>query len=629
MAFTLGDAVVFLSTDNSKLESGLGDAEKKTESSVGNMAKMVGGGLVAGAALAGTAILAIGGKAFDVASDIDAATDQIGASLGLSATKAKAYGQTIKDVYANNFGNSIEDVGAAIENVAKQLKLTAADPALKTMTENAFRLRDVFGTEVNESVDAAKTLMDNFGISGQEAFDLIAEGYRVGLDRSGDFLDTIGEYSVQFAEGGASAVEFFSALDTGLQGGMLGTDKAADAFKEFRVRIADGSATTATALEQIGLSAETITTGLSSGALTVKDAWDLVQKALLATQDPVAQMQAGVGLIGTQFEDLGAKVVLGMDLTEDWADGGVRSINELDSKYTNLGSAVEGFWRKFEVGIAPAGELMLDFVNENMPAFSAAVDIAAQAVVGFIATIPLAISDMRKKWDEDYAGMQTTLTNFQTEAGKKQQEFWAEWNLTFKGKSSENKSDWEDFYRSIIDSGTESWLLIVDGGTNMLRLLRGNWAALHALMIGDWEGFWAGLNTAMEGGANVILDFVQYVFDVNLRNALAGAFQHAFDDVKVIANGFTNWWNNYIGSWSGLNISVPGMGVVNPANTTSPNQQVIDDILRGGGYPDITLPQSNSATVNNNIIVQQTGGSYDQGFSTGEGILDAMRYAGY
>ncbi len=46
---------------------------------------------------------------------------------------------------------------------------------------------------------------------------------------SGDFLDTIGEYSVQFAEGGASAVEFFSAMMTN---DMADTDKLAEYIAE-------------------------------------------------------------------------------------------------------------------------------------------------------------------------------------------------------------------------------------------------------------------------------------------------------------------------------------------------------------------------------------------------------------
>src|SRR4030095_15406878 len=346
-------------TDASKLKKGLDDAEKQTESASANMAKAFGGALVGAAAVAASAVVAVGTAAFDVASQFDAATDQIGATLGVGAEEAAPYGQTIKDVYGNNFGDSIEDVGDSVATVAKTLKLAANDPALKKMTENAFRLRDVFVTEVTESVDAARTLMDNFGISADEAFDQLTTGYQRGLDRSGDFLDTLGEYSVQFAEGGASVNEFFSALDTGLQGGMLGTDKAADAFKEFRVRIQDGSALTKTSLEAIGLSADDITAKLADGSITVKDAWDMVQRGLQATSDTAVQFQAGVGLIGTQFEDLGAKVVLGMDLTDDWAEGGLSATEQLDSKYTNLGSVIEGMWRKFQVGIAPAGGAVL------------------------------------------------------------------------------------------------------------------------------------------------------------------------------------------------------------------------------------------------------------------------------
>ena len=146
MAVTLADIVAMIRGDNTDLKSKLSESEKASQSAGANMAKFLGGAVVAGAALAGTAIIGIGSKAFDVASQIDAATDQIGASLGLTDDQARAFGETIKRVYGNNFGDSIGDVGAAVENVAKQLSLTANDPALAKMTENGFRLRDGRGS---------------------------------------------------------------------------------------------------------------------------------------------------------------------------------------------------------------------------------------------------------------------------------------------------------------------------------------------------------------------------------------------------------------------------------------------------------------------------------------------------
>src|SRR5690606_6713998 len=116
-------------------------------------------------------------------------------------------------------GDSVGDAAIAIEQLALQLGMTADDPALQTMTEGALRLRNVFGVDVSESINAVKALTENFGITGPEALDLVASGFQRGLNSSDDLLDSIGEYSTQFASGGATVGEFFSLMESGLQSG--------------------------------------------------------------------------------------------------------------------------------------------------------------------------------------------------------------------------------------------------------------------------------------------------------------------------------------------------------------------------------------------------------------------------
>jgi hypothetical protein len=631
MPFNLADAVVFFKGDDSQLNKDLADAEKKTGSAVGNMAKLFGGALVGAATVAAGAIVGIGTEAFNVASDIDAATDQIGASLGLNSEKAKAFGQTITDIYANNFGDSIADVGTAVENVAKQLRLTADDPALKTMTENAFRMRDVFGVDVADSIDAVKTLTEQFGITSEQAFDMLATGYQRGLDRSGDFLDTIGEYSVQFAEGGASAVEFFSALDTGLQGGMLGTDKAADAFKEFRVRIQDGSTLTAESLAMIGLSAEAITTGLASGAITAADAWDMVQKGLGSATDSSVQFQAGVGLIGTQFEDLGAKTILAMDLTEDWAEGGLNAISGMDSKYSNLGSVFEGMWRQFQVGIAPAGEAMLAFVNENLPMLQGAVSTASGIVVTMIGNIPLAITAMRVAWDEDWAGMRTTITTFVNEVPVALQGMWTEIDLLFQREGDETGEGWENFWEGLSTFFSGWVLVVIDSWTEAIRSIRSLWEAGAALLSGDWEGFWDGMYNYMDSIANQILNFIEFWFGAELRNSMAGAMQGMWDGAKEKLAEMLQWWQN---AWVPFRNMLPFSEPVNPnspfAGLGDSGAAVIDNFQKGmeGRLSQLAGVGNTAPSTNYAINVNMGNGGYENGFATGEGILDAMRFRG-
>jgi TP901 family phage tail tape measure protein len=263
MAIKLADVLLYLGADDKGLEKDLDGAKGKTESWAsrvgGSLNTLLTGAVVGGAVAAAGAVVGIGVAAFDVSRETERAAASMAASLGIPREEAERFAEVAKRVYGNNFAGSVEEAGRAVTEVTKLLKLGADDPSLQKITEKAIALKDTFKTDVNESVSTARTLMENFGLSADQAFDLITKGYQRGLDRSGDFLDSVNEYAVQFSNGGATAEEFFSVMEAGLQGGMLGTDKAADAFKEFRVRILDGSKTTATALEQIGLSAEEIT----------------------------------------------------------------------------------------------------------------------------------------------------------------------------------------------------------------------------------------------------------------------------------------------------------------------------------------------------------------------------------
>jgi phage-related minor tail protein len=363
---SLGSAVLDLDADPTNLNKSLKDAEKTAGDSGSKIGDILKVGIMAGAAAAGVAIIGIGAAALSIASDTKQASSDMQASLGLTAEEATRMGKVAQTVFKDNFAGSVQEAGQTLGEVRKQLG-ALADEELIRATENAFRLKDVFGVETPESIDAVNTLMTNFGLTSDQAFDFLAKGFQSGLDRSGDFLDTIGEYSTQFANGGADAGEFFSLMESGLQGGMLGTDKAADAFKEFRVRIQDGSTATASSLELLGIDSDDLINKMSTGQVTAADAFQLVLGKLRDTDDSTRQMQAGVGLLGTQFEDLGTGAALALDMTGTKIEDLAGATTKLDAKYNNFGSLFEGVKRKALVGIAPIGEKLLELANSAIP----------------------------------------------------------------------------------------------------------------------------------------------------------------------------------------------------------------------------------------------------------------------
>ena len=76
--------------------------------------------------------------------------------------------------------------------------------------------------------------MENFDVSAAEAYDYIARGAQNGLDYSGELLDNISEYSVQFKKMGLSASDMFTIFENGAENGAWNLDKIQEAGAESR-----------------------------------------------------------------------------------------------------------------------------------------------------------------------------------------------------------------------------------------------------------------------------------------------------------------------------------------------------------------------------------------------------------
>lgn len=113
-----------------------------------------------------------------------------------------------------------QDIADGMATVTQNLG-EMSDEQLQSITESAFALRDTFEYDISESTRAAKAMMDNFGVSGDEAMSMIAAGAQNGLDYSGELIDSISEYSTQFAKVGLDADDMFKIFEKGAESGAL------------------------------------------------------------------------------------------------------------------------------------------------------------------------------------------------------------------------------------------------------------------------------------------------------------------------------------------------------------------------------------------------------------------------
>ncbi len=352
----------------------------KLSSIASGTAKAIGAGMLA----AGTAIAGVSVAAVKSANDIDQAMNQYIASTGKSTEETERYKKVMEDIYTNNYGDSFEDIGEAMASITQNLG-DLDDASLQNVTESAFALRDTFGYEIPESTRAAKAMMDNFGTSGEEAMNLIAAGAQNGLDYSGELLDSISEYSVQFAKVGLDADDMFKIFQKGAESGAFNLDKVGDAVKEFSIRAIDGSDTTVDGFKRIGLNADEMAAKFSEGGDTAKQAFQETVAALASMEDPLEQNTAGVDLFGTMWEDLGPEAVTALASIEEGAYDTAGAMQQIkDIKYDDIGSVFEGLKRSLEVLIVPLGEqlipLLAELIDDTLPLLEEALPPVVDAV---------------------------------------------------------------------------------------------------------------------------------------------------------------------------------------------------------------------------------------------------------
>lgn len=320
-------------------------------------------------------LAAVGTAAIKFSSDSQDAFQQFAAATGTASNEMGKYKDMINDVYKDNFGESINDVAEAMATVNQNMSYLD-DSALQRCTEYAYTLSDTFGYDVAESTRAANSLIRNFGIEANEAFNLIVQGSQNGLDFSGELLDSINEYAPQFKKMGMSADEMFSVFVNGAQNGAFNLDKIGDAVKENAIRAIDCSDTTAEGFKALGLDATETAKKFAAGGEAADEAFNQVIVGLSAMEDPIERNTAGVNLFGTMWEDLGPEVVMSLSTTNDAIDMTRESMESLvNVKYDTLSGALGGLWRTIQVDVLqPIGNQLIPYVTKGISAIQKFTD---------------------------------------------------------------------------------------------------------------------------------------------------------------------------------------------------------------------------------------------------------------
>lgn len=502
-------------------------------------------------------ITAAGTAAIAFANESQGAFAQFAAATGTATEAMGKYEDMINNVYKDNFGESINDVADAMAKVDQNMSYLN-DSALQSVTKYAITLSDTLGYDVAESTRAADTLIKNFGIEADEAFNLMVQGAQNGLDYSGEMIDSINEYSVQFGKLGMDAEDMFDIMATGAQNGAFNLDKIGDAVKEFSIRAIDGSDTTVAGFEAIGLNADEMAAKFAKGGDGAKDAFDQVIKGLAAMEDPVAQSAAGVNLFGTMWEDLGPTVVTSLaDVTESF-DSTKASMEEMMSvKYDTLSGALGGLWRTIQTDVLqPIGKMLIPYVTKaidkikEMTKWWNNLSPATQKTIVKFAAITAAIGPVLLGFGKVVSGVGKAITTFGTLKGA----------LNDAGGLFKMLKSPTSIATIVLTAVATAAVLIYKNWDKIKPLLDKTIAAISkfAQSAAEWFGkvkdnalqLWGNIKTAFGNIAKSIKEAINSAIETlkNIISFIGDAFQNGVKvALDVVGGYFSTWYNGILG----------------------------------------------------------------------------------
>ena len=579
-----------------------------------------------GGLLAGGAVAALFVDGFNTGVEQEGANNRTAASLGLSDAETAELGAVAGELYADAYGESIEEVNSALRGIIVNVDgVDLASGELDDLGIQALDLASIMEEDVARVTRGTGQLIRNGLVAdAEEGFDLItAAAQRLPQEMQGELIDTTEEYAADLQALGLTGAEAFGGLTAAVGAGARNIDLAADAYREFSIRAIDGSATSAAGFEALGLNAETMTAQIALGGDAARDGLSETIQALVDLDDAALQEQAGVALFGTRFEELGIDAIAALDpataaltIMGDEAETAGERLNsgfgvQIESAKRSLQA---GFVTVMTEGVIPA----IEFLSENDAALAAlAVTLGTLLVPSLISTGTAALS----------AAVGTTLFGAPIIlvaaglAGLTAGLIWAYENVDFFRESVDIASAFitdtalpvvEDIAGAFLDDlgGAVSFVsgvftgTLIPAGEDVVGFINGKFIG----PIGTAIGYVDDLGLAAEIASDLVLekfdDAVGFVEEMPGR--ISGAASGMWDG---ISDAFSGAMNSVIRGWNGLSFSLPSIdtpfGSVGGFTLSTPNIPLLADgnvateptLAVFGEYPgatsnpEITAPQ--------------------------------------
>ena len=510
-------------------------------------------------------LAAVGTAASGMAISVESSMNKFIANTGMAAEEAEKYQNIMEDIYTSNYGESFDDVANAAIRVKQQFS-DINDEDFQSITQGAITLRDTFDMDLNETLRGADQLMTQFGLSADQAMDLMAAGAQNGLNYTDELGDNVSEFAGKFAQAGYSADEYFQLLANGAKGGANNLDFVNNAINEVTTKLSDG-----TIADNIGLYSEKtqeLFAAWQNGEATQKDVIDSIVNDIKKCTNEQDKLTMSATAFGSMGEDANAKFVESLSsvgTTFEEVGGTMQGIE--DTMSGGVAAQFETLKKNVEMLLVPLGELLLPLLNTIIGVLITVVSAIAgviTAVADWVGGVTEYLGNFEQVWND----LSTWFNGLITGIVSWFQETWqglADWFNSLIGNIS-------DFFQSQFEQMTTSARQRIDDFVSGIKqafngikqIFQGIIDFITGVFTGDWKKAWNGVKSIFSG----------------IINGLAGIFKMPINFIIDGINGFLGGLNSIkIPDW------VPVVGGKGFNIPTIPRLKVGMDFVPSDFYP--------------------------------------------
>ena len=351
-----------------------GEAAQNTAEDVGQIAENTKGAALMQAAdqlsAVGDKIQEIGTNALEAYSDTENAVTKVNAYFGETGQAAEQSASVIKAVYSAGVGESMDAVASAVLMVKKNLA-DLSETDLTNLTQQVITLEELYGIDMNETLRGVNSLMQQYGLTAQEAMDYIVVGTQNGLDKTNELGDNLSEYAGKFSQAGYSASEYFQLLDNGLKNGAYNLDKVNDAINEVTTRLVDG--TIGESIGSFSTRTQELFASWQNGGATQKQVIDSIVADIGNCTNQQEALNLAALAFGTMAEDGNLKFITSLTSVGSTYDSVKGSAQGMFDATTTPMQQMEANTRKLQQALVPLGQKLAELANAILPPLVAVI----------------------------------------------------------------------------------------------------------------------------------------------------------------------------------------------------------------------------------------------------------------